>query len=132
MKKILSLIAFVVVAVTLNFVMADSIPTVKPLEVQKMQQEKNAIIVDVRELDEQSSGMAKDAISLPLSTMKDKKEEWEKIVATFPKDKTVVIYCKSGRRAGIVGEELVKKGFKVLNMESFDSWQNAGLPILKK
>ena len=44
-----------------------------------MQAEKKAIIVDVREPSETKEGMAKDAISVPISTMKDKKEEWEKI-----------------------------------------------------
>lgn len=130
MKKLLSIIALLVVALSVNFVMADQVEKIKPVEASKMIQEKSAIIVDVRELDEQSAGMVKDAISLPMSTMKEKKEDWEKLVAAFPKDKTVVIYCKSGRRAGIVGEELVKKGFKVRNMESFDSWQSAGLPVL--
>lgn len=132
MKKILSLLALFSVAILLNFVFANPVESIKPLEAQKMQQEKKAIIVDVRELDELKAGMVKDAVSAPLSTMKDKKEEWEKIVSTFPKNETVIVYCKSGRRAGIVGEELLKKGFKVLNMGGFESWEKAGLPVDKK
>ncbi len=132
MKKILSLVGFLLVAITLNFVMADQLETIKAVDAHKMQQDKSAVIVDVRELDEQKEGMAQDAVSAPLSTMKENKVEWEKIVAALPKDKTVIVYCKSGRRAGVVGEELVKRGFKVLNMETFSSWQGAGLPVFKK
>lgn len=132
MKKILSLVAFAAVAITLNFVMADQVEKIKPLEASKLVADKAAFIVDAREVDEQNAGMVKDAISLPTSLMNEKKGEWDKIVSTFPKDKTVVIYCRSGRRSGIMGTELLKKGFKVRNMESFDSWQDAGLPVLKK
>lgn len=132
MKKILSLFAIFSIAVLLNFVFANSVESIKPVDAQKMQQEKKAIIVDVREADEIKEGMVKGASIAPLSTMKEKKDEWEKIVSTLPKDKTIVVYCRSGHRAGIVGEELQKKGFHVLNMGGFESWQKAGLPVEKK
>lgn len=132
MKKILALITFLVLAITLNFVRANQLESIKPLDAHKMQQDKSAVIVDVRELDELKEGMVKEAISAPISTMKNKKDEWDKIVATLPKDKTIIVYCKSGGRAKKVGEDLVKKGFKVLNMGGFESWQKAGLPVEKK
>lgn len=132
MKKFLSLFSFLLLALTLNFVLASQLESIKPLDAQKMQNEKKAILIDVRELDETKDGMAKGALFIPLSMMKDKKVEWEKIVATLPKDKTIIVYCRSGRRSDIVGEELIKKGFKVLNMGGFESWQKAGLPVEKK
>jgi rhodanese-related sulfurtransferase len=46
--------------------------------------------------------------------------------------KTVIVYCGSGRRSEMVGTELAKKGYKVLNMGGFDSWKNAGLPVENK
>lgn len=129
MKKLLSLFSFLLLALTLNFVLASQLESIKPLDAQKMQNEKKAILIDVRELDETKDGMAKGALFIPLSMMKDKKVEWEKIVATLPKDKTIIVYCRSGRRSDIVGEELIKKGFKVLNMGGFEYWQKAGLPV---
>lgn len=129
MKKLLSLFSFLLLALTLNFVLASQLESIKPLDAQKMQNEKKAILIDVRELDETKDGMAKGALFIPLSMMKDKKDEWEKIVATLPKDKTIIVYCRSGRRSDIVGEELIKKGFKVLNMGGFEYWQKAGLPV---
>jgi rhodanese-related sulfurtransferase len=40
----------------------------------------------------------------------------------------VIVYCHSGRRAEIVGSEIVKKGFKVFNLGGFDAWKSGGLP----
>jgi rhodanese-related sulfurtransferase len=94
--------------------------------------EKKAIIVDVRENDETKDGFVKGAVLAPISIMENKKDEWAKIETSLPKDKTIILYCRAGRRAGIVGEELSKKGFKVLNMGGFSSWQDAGLPVEKK
>lgn len=49
-----------------------------------------------------------------------------------PKDKQVIVYCRSGRRSSIVGHELQKRGFRVLNMGSFDSWKSAGFETEEK
>ncbi|MGZ3788509.1 MAG: rhodanese-like domain-containing protein [Bacteriovorax sp.] len=127
MKKLLALFLGLMMTIAL----ANDLEKIRPLDAEKMQKEKKAIIVDVRELDELKEGMARDARSVPLSLMKDKKSEWEKIVATFPKDKTVIVYCGIGKRAEIVGQELAKKGYKVLNMGGFNSWEKAGLPVEK-
>lgn len=131
MKKIGSFVTLVLLALTLNFVFASNLESIKPEAAQVLLTEKKAILIDVREPDETKEGVATGAVLLPLSTMKDKKEEWEKSIASLPKDKTIVVYCRSGRRSDIVGEELVKKGFKVLNMGGFDSWKKAGLPTTK-
>lgn len=128
MKKLLLL--FIITIFTNAF--AGDLGKIDPLSANKLFTEKKAIIVDVRELREQKRGMVKSALSVPLSTMKNNKDEWEKIVKTFPKDKTVVVYCGIGARAEIVGLELAKKGYKVLNMGGFDSWVHAGLPTEKK
>ncbi|MBC7540441.1 MAG: rhodanese-like domain-containing protein [Bacteriovorax sp.] len=128
MKKLLALF----LGLTMTMALASGLEKINPLEAEKMQKEKKAIIVDVREPNEIKEGMAKEAISVPLSTMKDKKKDWEKIVNTFPKDKTVIVYCGIGVRAEKVGLELAKKGYKVLNMGGFESWEKAGLPLVKK
>jgi rhodanese-related sulfurtransferase len=31
-------------------------------------------------------------------------------------DKTIILFCRSGRRSGLVGEALKTKGYKVLNL----------------
>ena len=101
-------------------------------DANQMVLEKKAVVVDVREQDETKDGFVKGAVLAPISVMKNNKDEWTKIEKSLPKDKTIVLYCKGGGRAGRVGEELSKKGFKVLNMGGFSSWQEAGLPVDKK
>lgn len=128
MKKLLAL--FLSLIVTVAF--ARSLEKIGPLAAQKMQQDKKAIIIDVRELGEVQSGMVKDAIFLPLSLMQENVDEWKKTVQTFSTDKSIVIYCRSGKRAEVVGGELSGMGFKVYNMGGFDAWEKAGLPVETK
>jgi rhodanese-related sulfurtransferase len=116
-------------AVVFNYVMANPLEKISPSDAYKMQTEKTSIIVDVRELNEQKEGRIKDALSLPMSIMDNDKTAFEKIIAGYPKDKNIIVYCHSGRRAGLVGSELEKKGFKVLNLGGFEAWKTSNLPI---
>lgn len=130
MKEVFTFIPFFL-SLLIGNAFAGQLETITPQNALKMQKNKTAIIVDVREPSELTDGMVKDAVSAPLSLMKEK-EKWEKITAGFPKDKSVIVYCRSGKRAEMVGQELVKNGFTVLNMGSFDAWKTAGFPIDKK
>ena len=38
----------------------------------------------------------------------------------IPKDKTVLIYCSSGKRAALVAAVLIKNGFEVLNILKYE------------
>ena len=129
MKKELLLVLLLFFISIKNFVMANQLENIKVQDALKMQNENKAVIVDVREQVELNEGMVKMALSIPISLMEEKKDEWEKKVSTLPKEKTIILYCRAGRRAEKVGAELVSKGYKVLNMGGFDSWKNAGLPL---
>lgn len=129
MKKNLVFGILIIVLVLAKFVFASSLESIKPVDAKKMVDEKKALLIDVREADEIKAGKAKDAIVLSKSLMDNNKVAWTAEVDKLPKDKTIVVYCASGRRAGIVGEELVKKGFKVLNMGGYEPWKSAGLPV---
>ena len=112
---------------TIQSLFAAPIQSITPSEAMEMVKQNHAVMVDVRELDEIKNGMVKDAIILPLSLINT--EAFEEKVQTLPTDKNLILYCKSGRRAGIMGLELEKRGFAVLNMGGFDAWRNSGLPI---
>ena len=48
----------------------------------------------------------------------------------LPKDKTVFVYCRSGRRSMSAAEILAAEGYKVVNLEDgIIGWQRAGLPV---
>jgi rhodanese-related sulfurtransferase len=129
MKKIkLVLSVLLVTVVFMKVVLAGGVDTISVEETLKLQNESKAIIVDVRELSETASGKIKNALVIPISEMEQNRSEWDKKIESFNKDKTIILYCRSGRRAGIVGPEIAKKGFKVFNLGGFDAWKSKGLP----
>jgi rhodanese-related sulfurtransferase len=106
---------------------AAPISAISPNEAIKMVSENRAVIVDVREVEELKSGMVKGALILPLSLLNT--DAFEEMLQSLPTDKTIILYCNSGRRANIMGAELEKRGYPVLNMGAFAGWRNAGLPV---
>jgi rhodanese-related sulfurtransferase len=126
MKLVLS--ALLVTFVFMKVVLAGGIDTISAEETLKLQNDSKAIIVDVRELSETASGKIKNALVIPMSEMEQHRPEWDKKIDSFNKDKTIILYCRSGRRAGIVGPEIAKKGYRVFNLGGFDSWKSKGLP----
>lgn len=123
--KVLTILLVIILSV--SYLRASGVESISPQNSQLLIKKKEAIIVDVREIDETSAGAVKGAIYLPLSLMNQNKKEFDQKVMQLPKDKTIIVYCRSGRRSGIVGEALKKEGYKVLNMGGFDSWKEAGL-----
>jgi rhodanese-related sulfurtransferase len=45
--------------------------------------------------------------------------------------KEVILYCRSGNRAGIVAKALAAKGVKTANAGGFKAWADAGQPTRK-
>ena len=43
-------------------------------------------------------------------------------------DKQLILYCRSGRRSGVVAAALAAQGHQVANAGGFKDWQSAGLP----
>ncbi len=105
-----------------------SLKEISPISAYQFQKDKKAVIVDVREENETSKGRVKDSVLLPLSLMKNDPVAFKAKVDELKKYNSVIVYCQSGRRAGIVGEELKKNGLDVYNMGGFDSWKNQKLP----
>ena len=72
---------------------------------------KNYIIVDVRTEDEYNEGHVKGAINIPYDTI-DKNVDLDK-------DKTILVYCKSGKRSGIAYDKLTDLGFDVYDLGAY-------------
>jgi len=64
------------------------------MDLQKIVNQKNATIVDVRESFETFFGIAEGAVKIPLSKVKSSVEEFNKM------SKPIVVYCRSGNRSG--------------------------------
>lgn len=75
--------------------------------------ENNYIILDVRTKEEYQEGHLKNAINIPY----DEIDEDTKL----DKNKSILVYCKSGNRSGIAKGVLLDLGYKVYDLGAFDS-----------
>jgi len=104
-----------------------SFKTVSPEEFQKLISDKNTILVDVRTPEEVKEGKIPNAINIDFYS-----NTFEQEISKLDKNKTILVYCRSGRRSAGAAEVLAKKGYKVINLEGgISNWQSHGLPIQK-
>ena len=81
-------------------------------------------VLDVRSPEEYASGHVPGAVNIPYDQIASR-------MAEVPKDQDVVLYCKSGRRAGIAAEALAGQGYTRLQHLEGDivAWVEKGLPV---
>ena len=83
-------------------------------------------IVDLRAADDYAKGYVKGAVSVPLATLAD-------AMKSFPKDKTLVLYCYSGQTAAMATVPLKAEGFKLISISTgFPGAQAGGFAVEKK
>jgi len=86
----------------------------------------DVVVLDVRTAEEFDEGHLQDALNI------DVKQEGfvEKAKSALPADKTIAVYCRSGRRSANAAAMLSKEGFKVVNLEGgITAWKEAGMPL---
>ena len=88
----------------------------------------NLVIVDVRTPAEFQQGHVPNAINIPLSEIID-----NPAILPSSKGKPIVLYCRSGYRAGKAAEALQKDGHQNLRHLEGDmqAWLKAGLSVEK-
>lgn len=96
----------------------------------KIQANKNnpdLIILDVRTQDEYNEGHIKNAINIDYYSKTLKKD-----LNKLDKNKTYLVYCRSGSRSGKTIDIMEKLGFKeVYNIGGMIDWKGAGYPVVK-
>jgi len=101
----------------------------KITEAKKLLDENCAFLLDIRERQElEDEGIAESAKWLPLSSIKTE-EDLEHEIKNWDKNKSALIYCRSGGRAGRLVEILSAKGIKAENVGGLKDWREAGHPI---
>jgi rhodanese-related sulfurtransferase len=87
---------------------------------------KAPYVLDVRTADEYVSGHVPGAVNIPHDQLASR-------LAEVPKDRDVVIYCRSGRRAMLAGEVLADNGYARLEHLQGDitAWVDQGRPVEK-
>ncbi len=83
-------------------------------------------ILDVRTQEEYDSGHIRNATLIPLDVL-------DKRLNELPRDKKILVYCKSGSRSAQASQILVNNGFKeIYNMKGgITDWTNAGYEVIK-
>ena len=82
-------------------------------ELQTIIDENNYIIVDVRTQEEYDEGHIKDSLNIPYDTINENTE--------LDKSKTILVYCRSGKRSSIAKSNLETLGYKVYNLGAYES-----------
>jgi DMSO/TMAO reductase YedYZ molybdopterin-dependent catalytic subunit/rhodanese-related sulfurtransferase/glyoxylase-like metal-dependent hydrolase (beta-lactamase superfamily II) len=83
-----------------------------------------ALLLDVREPDEWHTERAADASWLPMGQVRAKQAE-------LPRDRRIVVVCRSGGRSAAVTESLRRWGFDAVNLAGgMCAWTAAGLPVV--
>ena len=81
--------------------------------VNKEEETKNTLVIDVRDADAYAEGHLTNAINIPFDEFEEKIADLEGY-----KDQTIVLICNTGNKSGKAGKMLVDKGFtKVYNAE---------------
>ena len=95
---------------------------------EKVISDTSVVRLDVRSIDEYASGHIAKAINIDV--MKD--DFTTKATSLLPKDKTIALYCRSGRRSKKAAGILVENGYKVIELNSgISRWINAQKEIVR-
>ena len=88
----------------------------------------NVVVLDVRTAAEYVEGHIQGAILID----QEQSDFVEKAKATLPTDKTIAIYCRSGRRSANAAGRLADVGYKCVNLKGgIIAWQGANMPVTK-
>ncbi len=103
--------------------------SLNPAAAVQLMNTEDVILLDVREPSETAVGKISGAVQIPVGAVATRIGELEK-----HKDKTLLVYCKTGARAGLACKDLSKNGFeKVYSLNGgLTAWQEAHLPLSKK
>jgi rhodanese-related sulfurtransferase len=85
-----------------------------------------AVVIDVREPHEYTSGHVPGAGHIPVNTVYARREE-------LPKDKDVIFVCAVGQRSALAAEMAAAAGLtRLFNLEGgTEAWVNSGEPVEK-
>lgn len=75
--------------------------------------ENNYIVVDVRTKEEYELSHVKDSLNIPYDEIDENTD--------LDKSKTILVYCRSGKRSSIAYNTLTSLGYDVIDLGAYDS-----------
>lgn len=95
-------------------------------EYAKAIEDTTIVRLDVRTAEEYAEGHIANTINIDV--LKDDFEP--KAVAALPKDRTIAVNCRSGKRSKNAARILVKNGFKVIELDAgYNEWVAKDMPV---
>ena len=86
----------------------------------------DVVLLDVRTEKEFNEGHLANALNIDIK----QSGFVEKAKAVLPIDKTIAVYCRSGKRSALAAVQLAPEGYKVVNLEGgILAWKEAGKPV---
>jgi phage shock protein E len=78
---------------------------------------RGVTVVDVRSPEEFEGGHVPGALNIPYDQI------GRRVAEVGPRDRPVLVYCRSGRRSGIAAAELARQGYSaVYDFQSMSAW----------
>lgn len=82
-------------------------PGLSQEEVHRLVSGEQALLLDVRTRDEFANGQVKGSINIPYEQLSERCDE-------LPKDRPIILYCRSGARSNVAEKILRERGFTSL------------------
>lgn len=97
-------------------------------EYAKAIEDSMVVRLDVRTPEEYAEGHIEKSLNIDVLNSNFE----TKALATLPKDKTIAVNCRSGKRSKNAARILVKNGYKVIELDSgYNGWVGEGKPVVK-
>ena len=89
-------------------------------------EDPDVVVLDVRTANEFQEGHIDGALNIDQA----QSDFMEKAQAALPANKTIAVYCRSGRRSANAAERLATKGYKAVNLKGgILAWKEADMPV---
>lgn len=123
--RLFALTTALLIALSIQLAIAQPLADIEP-EALLANGDHSMLVLDVRSEDEYQQGHVPGAIHIPYQELAKRTSELEAF-----RNKPVVVYCESGRRAGIAASTLQEQGFEnVLHLVGdMRDWRKSGRAI---
>ncbi len=92
----------------------------------KLIAEPDVVILDVRTAEEFNGGHIENALNIDVK----QPDFMQKAKVALPKEKTIAVYCRSGKRSANAATKLAAEGFKVVNLHGgIMAWKEVNMPV---
>jgi len=126
MRKFLSIL---LAALGMNTAYGQNFENMEVKEFAKLIAGSSVVILDVRKSEEYAESHIKGAILID----QFQNDFMEQAKSKLPKDKTIAVYCRSGRRSANAAGRLAREGYKPVNLKGgIIAWTKEGQPVTKE